>query len=825
MGEAFPIFLDTTYCKSKAVFENMKCTSLKALLLLIPGVLVCLLLPSSLIVSFTLLLVDASNAANEQDRTVLTSESVVLITGAASHLGSQLAISLYKTYNVSKLILIDDLSINDIYLPTNHLSNLDNQFEDKPSTKDRKRSESSLAAFESKRQRIFHVLQTVEDRGYFYRVDFRPVLPEYSETKTTTEMGIKFLGLPVLDMIFNTFDISHVIHMDENILNSNVTQVVPRKREDDRMGMMDGLLEQLKNSKEEQAKVPHFVYASSYEIYSDDVGDKREDWDISFTPNQSLKGTSKLLDEILANSYRNLYGIPSIGLRFFEVYGPWSSPESKIFDLAERTVNHMSILHSKIDSEDIFTKRDYIYIDDAVDTILSAMQFRAPSRDDLVINVGTGQGSSLADIALNMETLWPRSFVQDQVTNVLKGLETSSPRQSSYVASTERSSNLLNFQPQVSLLEGMEKTVAWHYDRSIGFNERATFNKSGLKTRTFTSDVECTHDLKVFPCLSECAQQRCCVPSVYDNAATISKAMTQSCETVMYTILLHKDTATIPSTFANLTSDDNPSVAGKMCNIAFVNEESEFMARMKQRNGIGNEVNYEDRLISIVRSGRDISESDLIRFGFWIILPVTVVLPETNFGSSYMLPKLSPSSFFSSKYALYCDSNVAIRDTRKVIGHLHAVEKQLGSSIAFMIGANRIQAAHKEKQFCSAASFNQERIYNTIHLTLNGYADQSWTLSSSWILHSLSSDAARDVRCDIQGEIVGWKVLEDNESIDLILMLHDFWSCALGRWKGQGEWWKWKGDFGENFAIMVEGERSIARAVSSEEMGIILVDE
>lgn len=142
-----------------------------------------------------------------------------------------------------------------------------------------------------------------------------------------------------------------------------------------------------------------------------------------------------------------------------------------------------------------------------------------------------------------------------------------------------------------------------------------------------------------------------------------------------------------------------------------------------------------------------------------------------------------------------------------------------------MIGANRIQAAHKEKQFCSAASFNQERIYNTIHLTLNGYADQSWTLSSSWILHSLSSDAARDVRCDIQGEIVGWKVLEDNESIDLILMLHDFWSCALGRWKGQGEWWKWKGDFGENFAIMVEGERSIARAVSSEEMGIILVDE
>ena len=799
----------------------MKRTSMKALL-----VHVCILLQSIMFVSLTLLHVDASNADNQQDLPTLTSNSVVLITGAASHLGSQLAISLYNTYNVSKLILIDDLSTNDIYIPTNHLSNLDNQFEDKPSLHDKIRSEASLAAFESKRQRIFHVVQTVQDRGYFYRVDFRPVLPEYSETKTDTEMGFQHLGLPVLDMIFKKFDISHVVHMDENVLNHNVTQVVPRKREDNRMGMMDGLLEQLKNSKEQEGKLPHFVYASSCEIYSDDVGEKREDWNISFGPSHSLKGTSKLLDEVLATSYSNLYGIYSVGLRFFDVFGPWSSPESDIFGLAERAMNpNVPILHSRTDSDDFSTKRDYVYIDDAVDAILSAMQFSAPTRDSLIVNVGTGQGSTFADIASLMEAHWPRSNVQDEVATILKGLGNSSSRQSSYVASVKRSSDVLNFQPQVTLSEGIEKTLAWHLDRTNGLNEHSTFTKPVIQSCTSALDGECINDLTVFPCLSECARQGQCIPSVYDNVARISKAITQSCEAVMYTALLGKNTAVIPSAFANLSSEDFPSVTGPMCNIAFVNEESKLMVRMKQRNGIANEINYEERLVSIVRAGRDISQSDLVKFGFWVILPITASLPETDFGSSHMLPKLSPGSFFSSKYALYCDPNVAVKDTSKVLSHFHAVEENLGSSIAFMIGGNRIQAVHKEKQLYSGASYDQERMYNTIRLALKGHADQRWTFNSSWILHSLVSDAARELRCDIQGEVIDWKVMEDSESIDFIFMIHGFWSYALARWKGIGNWWKSKDEFAENFAIMVEDEKVIARAIHSEEMGIIVVDE
>jgi nucleoside-diphosphate-sugar epimerase len=789
-----------------------------------------LIVPLSLLILQSLFLtlphVNATNAYTQQILPALTPDSIVLITGAASHLGSQLAVTLYRTYNVSQLILIDDLSANDLFLPANRLSDdlLDTFSEDKPSKEDVLRSKESLASFECKRQRIFHVLQTLQDRGYFYRVDFRPVLPEYSETKTNTEAGYQNLGLPVLDMIFNKFDITHVVHMDDNVLNPKYTQVVPRKKEDNRMGMMDGLLEQLKNTKEQKGKQPHFVYSSSHEIYDHVAGEKKEDWDISFQPNHSLKGTSKLLDEVLATSYSRVYGVYSVGLRFFEVYGPWSSPETDIFQMSERALDtDMSILHPKNDSNNVFSERDYVYIDDAVDAILSAMQFSAPTLQSLVINIGTGKGFTLADIASTMEAHLPRTTVEHQVTTILEGLDTYSSGYSSYVASTKRSSNILNFRPQVTMPEGIERTLAWHHDRSYGSDGRSTFTNLGAQSCS-TSDSDCLRGIPVFPCLSECARQGLCIPSVYDNAATISKAITKSCEMVMYTILLDTNATGIPSTAANLSPGGNSSVAGNTCNIAFINEASKLMAKMKQRVGIENEINYEDKLYDMVKAGLDISDSDLLKFGFWIIIPVTFSIPETPSMISNMLPKLSPSSFFSSKYALYCNPNVSIKDTSKVLSDFRLEEVNMGSSIAFMIGGSNSQSMQKEKQFCSVASYNQERIYNSIRLALKGHAFKRWTPDSSWILHSLSPDVARDLLCDLQGEINGWKVMEDNESIDFMLTLHGYWSSALVGWVGQGSGLGAEDEFGENFGILSGGGKVIVRVVSSEEIGIVLVE-
>jgi hypothetical protein len=106
----------------------------------------------------------------------LDENSVVLITGAAGFIGSELALALHRTYSPKRILCVDRMG-------------------DHPS------SQEELALFEFQRQRAFHVMQTLGAKGRFYRVDFRPMIPEYFD------MG----EVPVLDHIFRENpDISHI---------------------------------------------------------------------------------------------------------------------------------------------------------------------------------------------------------------------------------------------------------------------------------------------------------------------------------------------------------------------------------------------------------------------------------------------------------------------------------------------------------------------------------------------------------------------------------------------------------------------------------------
>lgn len=731
---------------------------------------------------------------DERNQTVfhaLSPNSVVLITGAATHLGSQLAIALYYTYNVSQLILIDELDSNDIYLPTNHLMNLDGAFEEKPSEAERKRSEKSLASFEIKRQRIFHVMQTVKERGFFYKVDFRPQLPEYSETKTETLAGFAKLGYPILETIFRKFDITHVVHLDDEIMNPNVTRVISRRKEDDRMGMMEGLLDQLRLNQERKGKMPHFVYASSSEIYDDSVGEKREDWDVSFTPQHSAKGVSKLLNEVLAMSYNDLYNVFSVGLRFFEVYGPWSSPGTSIFEYAERAIKpDVPILVS--DEIDLYSTRDYIYIDDAIDATMAAMQFYSPINESLVINVGTGKGRTIPDIAFMLESFSPRTNKNHQMANILDSYQGNSKAYSTRIASTERAVYLLGFEPRVALSEGIKNTLAWHNDRSHPFQDTEVIRgiaDAGVQS-CHPTDLECLNGLTVFPCASECARSKPCKNSPYDNIVLVSRSITRSCKAVMYTVDLEKTSSSIISTFTNLSLKDFQSVSGKtFCNIAFVAEGSHLMSKLKESAGISAETNMEDMLVERILQGRPIKESDVLRYGLWTLLP----LSPTNIEFDRLLPKLSPGSFFSSKYAIYINPNLAIKDANHLMNQFHMKQgNDQGSTTAMMFGIKSSQVQNRRPQYLSTSLYIQEKIYNSIRIALKENLDRRGNIDSSWMVHSLDSEDAKGLRCDIHGEVLNWNVTEVDESIDFILSLHDFWSSALARWKGQGRWWKAK---------------------------------
>mgnify|MGYP001451279908 FL=1 len=112
-------------------------------------------------------------------------------------------------------------------------------------------------------------------------------------------------------------------------------------------------------------KISNFLYASSSSVYGGNKNLPFKESDFVDNP-LSLYAATKKSNELMAYSYSHLYGIPSIGMRFFTVYGPWGRPDMAPMIFAN------SILQKKPIS--IFNygkmKRDFTYIDDVVECII-----------------------------------------------------------------------------------------------------------------------------------------------------------------------------------------------------------------------------------------------------------------------------------------------------------------------------------------------------------------------------------------------------------------------------------------------------------------------
>ena len=114
-----------------------------------------------------------------------------------------------------------------------------------------------------------------------------------------------------------------------------------------------------------QQKTAHLIYASSSSVYGMNTKipfstDDRVDYPIS------LYAATKKANELMAHTYSHLYGIPTTGLRFFTVYGPWGRPDMAYFSFTKAILEGKPI--------DVFNKgemqRDFTYIDDIVEGIV-----------------------------------------------------------------------------------------------------------------------------------------------------------------------------------------------------------------------------------------------------------------------------------------------------------------------------------------------------------------------------------------------------------------------------------------------------------------------
>jgi len=206
------------------------------------------------------------------------------------------------------------------------------------------------------------------------------------------------------------------------------------------------------------AKVKHFVYASSSSVYGANtkipfaVGDN-VDHPIS------LYAATKRANELMAYTYSHLYQIPTTGLRFFTVYGPWGRPDMAYFSFTKSILSRKPIKvfnHGKM-------RRDFTYIDDIVEGIIRVIK-KIPQSDSTVekkpapykiYNIGNNQPVNLIDF---IETLEKHLGIKAQKEFL--------PMQPGDVPETYADIDDLirdtGFKPSTSLEVGLKHFVEWY---------------------------------------------------------------------------------------------------------------------------------------------------------------------------------------------------------------------------------------------------------------------------------------------------------------------------------------------------------------------------
>ena len=213
--------------------------------------------------------------------------------------------------------------------------------------------------------------------------------------------------------------------------------------------------------------IEHFLYASSSSVYGGNTIMPFKESDNVDHP-VSLYAATKKANELIAHSYSHLYNIPSTGLRFFTVYGPWGRPDMALFLFTK------SILEGK--PINVFNRgemvRDFTYIDDVIESILRLIN-NPPKRGEFLKNKEINPSNSWAPHRVfNLGNANPTSlmeFIEAIEENLgIKAKKNFLPIQPGDVkatfANTELLEKTINYKPETSVKEGISNFVNWYLD-------------------------------------------------------------------------------------------------------------------------------------------------------------------------------------------------------------------------------------------------------------------------------------------------------------------------------------------------------------------------
>ena len=213
------------------------------------------------------------------------------------------------------------------------------------------------------------------------------------------------------------------------------------------------------------ASIEHLIYASSSSVYGANTKQPFQETDATNHP-MSLYAATKKSNELMAHSYSSLYNIPTTGLRFFTVYGPWGRPDMALFKFTQKIINEEPI--------EVFNEgqlyRDFTYVTDIANLTLEMLNHPAQANPDwnaqtpdpsssyspyAIYNIGNSQPVKLLDFIRLLETAIGKPAILKMT-----------PMQPGDVHSTYSDSSriidLCKMQPTTNIAEGIQAFVAWY---------------------------------------------------------------------------------------------------------------------------------------------------------------------------------------------------------------------------------------------------------------------------------------------------------------------------------------------------------------------------
>ena len=213
--------------------------------------------------------------------------------------------------------------------------------------------------------------------------------------------------------------------------------------------------------------VKHLVYASSSSVYG-----ANETMPFSVHDNVdhplSLYAASKKANELMAHTYSHLYNLPTTGLRFFTVYGPWGRPDMALFLFTDAIVNNRPIQVFNFGNH----RRDFTFVDDITEGVIRTLDHLAEPNPDWsgltsdpgssrdpwrVYNIGNSSPVNLMDYIEALEHELGRTAAKEFL-----------PMQPGDVPDTYADVDQLmhdvHYKPETTVQEGIRRFVTWYRD-------------------------------------------------------------------------------------------------------------------------------------------------------------------------------------------------------------------------------------------------------------------------------------------------------------------------------------------------------------------------